>query len=91
MTEAEMITQLATKVTALTMLVEALWSSEIARTDDPKRFAASFLEHQLNTEASLSKSPEARKYAMAVTETLVSLNDRAVARALDLKGSGNQP
>ncbi len=83
MSEDETIVQLKAKVTALSMLVEALLATDLTRDDDPVAVGRLMTEDLFRKEASAAgKSEEARQYAMRVTETVASIVDRAVRRAV---------
>ena len=69
----ETIVELQAKITALTMLVEALWAESVAQSDDPRMFAQAFLDRVLQAEARAPDHPHARKYSMLISNALTSL------------------
>jgi hypothetical protein len=86
---ADRLDVLSARVTALTVIVEGLFTDRLAMNDDPKAIEAigdaiikSAFANEAKTRESVSNGDD---HAMLITETLSELVDRAVKRAIDRK------
>lgn len=82
---ADDLIHLNARVTALTMLVEALWVGEFSKEADPKRFGREIVEDLFQKEEQVRAMGGQSDYALMVSETVSSLIDRATARAVLLR------
>jgi hypothetical protein len=73
--------QLSARVTALTMLVEALWAAELAKDSDPKRVGQLIVDDLFQKEELVRDQVGESRYVLMVSEAVSSLIDRATARA----------
>jgi len=80
---------LSARVTALMVLVEALFVDELAKNDDPKTIKAigdGIVKSAFSTESEVRGTVSgADSYAMLITKEISDLVDRAVKRAIDRK------
>jgi hypothetical protein len=76
------ISALAAKVTALTMLMEALWVDELGKQEDPAKFAKAFTDDVFQKEAMALEKHGESEVSLQLSEALISLMDRAVSRAI---------
>ena len=76
---------LSAKVTALEMLVETLIADGLIEEDDPKAIADRITESAFQAEEKVRLQLGESPLAMKVIETIVSLMDRAVKRAVERK------
>jgi len=84
-TVEEQISALSAKVTALTMLVEALWVDELAKEENPAAFGKQFVDDIFKTDEKARKRLGESDYVLQISEVITSLMDRAVARAVRLR------
>lgn len=73
------------KVTALTMLVEALWVGELIRSPDPARESQAIIDHVFKKDEEVRKKVGSSTYGLRISEFLTSLLDRALKRAQQVK------
>ena len=76
---------LSAKVTALTMLMEALYVGELNRAPNPTGMAESIIQSVLSSENKVRSNSGNQEYVLLVSETITSLIDRALARVLRLQ------
>jgi hypothetical protein len=76
------LTQLRARVTALTILVEALWAKELERADDPAAIGRLMVDDHFATNEKIRQKAGDSTYALHVSEALTSILDRAVATAV---------
>jgi hypothetical protein len=81
----DQISALSAKVTALIMLVEALWVDQLAKNSHPGAFAKKFCDDLFEKEKKVRERIGESSYDLQIVEVLTSLMDRAVTRALELK------
>jgi hypothetical protein len=86
--QQQQITALSTKVTALTMLVEALYVDELARNADPAAVGEGIIKSIMDTEKKARGSLGESAYGLQISEAGSSLIDRAVARAILRRSKG---
>jgi hypothetical protein len=74
--------QLRARVTALTILVEALWARELESADDPAAIGKLMIDDHFATNEKIRQKAGDSAYALHVSEALISILDRAVATAV---------
>jgi hypothetical protein len=74
--------QLRARVTALTILVEALWAKELESADDPAAIGKLMIDDHFATNEKIRQKAGDSTYALHVSEALTSILDRAVATAV---------
>ena len=79
--------ELAAKVTALEVLLETLVVDHLADTPDPAATADAIVKDALGREKRLRAEPGEHSAVMLVTDAIVSVLDRATARAMAQKKS----
>lgn len=77
--------QLRARVTALTILVEALWTRELESADDPADLGKRMIDDHFATNEKIRQKAGDSTYALHVSEVLTSILDRAVATAVSRK------
>jgi hypothetical protein len=77
--------QLRARVTALTILVEALWARELESADDPAVIGRLMIDDHFATNVKIRQKAGDSTYALHVSEALTSILDRAVATAVRRK------
>ena len=77
--------QLRARVTALTILVEALWTRELENADDPADIGRRMIDDHFATNEKIRQKAGDSTYALHVSEVLMSILDRAVATAVSRK------
>jgi hypothetical protein len=87
----EDLVQLRARVTALTILVEALWAKELGHSDDPAALGKTMIDDHFTTNEKIRQKAGDSTYALHVSEALTSILDRAVATAVLRKQSGREP
>lgn len=85
------LTSLSAKVTALTMLVEALWASELSKDEDPTLIGKIIIDDIFHKDAEIRQKIGESDYSLQISEALTSLIDRAVAKALRLRSKRPRP
>jgi hypothetical protein len=83
--------QLRARVTALTILVEALWTRELENTDDPTALGRRMIDDHFAINEKIRQKAGDSTYALHVSEALTSILDRAVATAVLRKQSRRKP
>jgi hypothetical protein len=76
---------LSAKVTGLTMLVEALYVSDLNSSADPAAAADRLLKSITGAEQKVRSKMGEQDYILLVSEMMTSLIDRALARVLRLR------
>jgi hypothetical protein len=74
--------QLRARVTALTILVEALWANELESASDPAARGRLMIDDHFATNEKIRQKAGDSAYALHVSEALTSIIDRAVATAV---------
>jgi hypothetical protein len=74
--------QLRARVTALTILVEALWARELESAGDPAAIGRMMIDDHFATNEKIRQKAGDSDYALHVSEALTSILDRAVATAV---------
>jgi hypothetical protein len=74
--------QLRARVTALTILVEALWAKELESAGDPAALGKLMIDDHFATNEKIRQKAGDSTYALHVSEALTSIVDRAVATAV---------
>jgi hypothetical protein len=74
--------QLRARVTALTILVEALWAKELESAGDPAALGKRMIDDHFATNEKIRQKAGDSTYALHVSEALTSIVDRAVATAV---------
>jgi hypothetical protein len=74
--------QLRARVTALTILVEALWARELENANDPAAIGKLMIDDHFATNEKIRQKAGDSTYALHVSEALTSILDRAVATAV---------
>jgi hypothetical protein len=74
--------QLRARVTALTILVEALWAKQLESADDPASVGKLMIDDHFATNEKIRQKAGDSTYALHVSEALTSILDRAVATAV---------
>jgi hypothetical protein len=82
------LSELAAKVTALIMLVEALWADELSKEKDPVKFGKIFIDDIFKKDALIREQHGESEIALQISEAITSLIDRAVARAVARRSKG---
>jgi hypothetical protein len=82
------INDLSAKVTALTMLVEALYADQLARADHPAAVAQELINSALDAEKKAREAVGESDHALRISEALTSSIDRARERAQSLRRKG---
>jgi hypothetical protein len=82
--------QLRARVTALTILVEALWARELENTDDPAALGRRMIDDHFEINEKIRQKAGDSAYALHVSEALTSILDRAVATAVMRKQNGRK-
>jgi hypothetical protein len=83
--------QLRARVTALTILVEALWTKELEGADDPAAIGKLMVDDHFATSEKIRQTAGDSAYALHVSEALTSILDRAVATAVFRKRKKRDP
>jgi hypothetical protein len=83
--------QLRARVTALTILVEALWTRELENADDPAAVGRRMIDDHFATNEKIRQKAGDSTYALRVSEALTSILDRAVAAAVLRKQNKRKP
>ena len=83
--------QLRARVTALTILVEALWTRELENADDPGDIGRRMIDDHFATNEKIRQKAGDSTYALHVSEVLTSILDRAVATAVSRKQNKRRP
>jgi hypothetical protein len=78
----EELAQVRARVTALTILVEALWAQELENADDPAAIGKIMIDDHFETNEKIRQKTGDSTYALHVSEALTSILDRAVATAM---------
>jgi hypothetical protein len=78
----EEVGALSAKVTALTMLVEALYVDDLAQDDNAAVIGEQIIASLLDTEKRTREAVGHTAYSLQISEAISSLIDRAVARAV---------
>jgi hypothetical protein len=81
----EELIQIRARVTALMILVEALWARELEGTDDPVALGRIMIDDHFATNDKIRQKAGDSMYALQVSEALTSIIDRAVAMAVHRK------
>jgi hypothetical protein len=83
----EQISELSAKVTALIMLVEMLLVDDFAKDDHAAEIGEFMVKNIMDAERKAREAvgERATDYSLRVSETLSSLIDRAVSRAITLR------
>jgi hypothetical protein len=81
--------QLRARVTALTMLVEALWTKELENAGDPAAMGRKMIDDHFAMNEKIRQKAGESDYALHVSEALTSILDRAVATAVLRKKKRN--
>ena len=76
---------LSAKITALEVIIETLIVDQLAETDDPAAIAEEIVKSAFSTEEKVRNQVGENRLSMKVTETISSLFDRAVRRAVARK------
>jgi hypothetical protein len=85
------LTQLRARVTALTILVEALWTRELENAGDPAAIGRRMIDDHFATNEKIRQKAGDNTYALHVSEALTSILDRAVATAVSKKQNKRMP
>jgi hypothetical protein len=80
--QQEELMQLRARVTALTILVEALWARELESVGDPAAIGRLMIDDHFATNEKIRQKAGDSAYALHVSEALTSILDRAVATAV---------
>jgi hypothetical protein len=80
--QQEELMQLRARVTALTILVEALWARELENAGDPAAIGRLMIDDHFTTNEKIRQKAGDSAYALHVSEALTSILDRAVATAV---------
>jgi hypothetical protein len=80
--QQEELMQLRARVTALTILVEALWARELESAGDPAAVGRLMIDDHFATNEKIRQKAGDSAYALHVSEALTSILDRAVATAV---------
>jgi hypothetical protein len=83
--------QLRARVTALTILVEAIWTNELESADDPAAVGKLMIDDHFATSDKIRQKAGESAYALHVSEALTSILDRAVATAVLRKQKKRKP
>jgi hypothetical protein len=83
------ISALAAKITALTMLVEALWVDELSKEKDPVKFGKIIVDDLFRKDALIREKLGESDVGLQISEAVTSLIDRAVARAVARRSKGH--
>jgi hypothetical protein len=83
--------QLRARVTALTILVEALWTKELESADDPAAIGKLMVDDHFATSEKIRQRAGDSAYALHVSEALTSILDRAIATAVLRKRKKRDP
>lgn len=78
----EDLMQLRARVTALAILVEALWTRELESADDPAALGRRMIDDHFAANEKVRQKAGDTAYALHVSEALTSILDRAVATAV---------
>lgn len=78
----EEVTALSAKVTALVMLVEALYVDDLARDDNAAAIGQRIIKSVLANEEKARGAVGELDYSLQISDAATSLIDRAVARAI---------
>jgi hypothetical protein len=76
---------LRARMTALTILIEALWTRELEKADDPAAIGRRMIDDHFATNEKIRQKAGDSTYALHVSEALTSILDRAVATAVQRK------
>jgi hypothetical protein len=87
----EDLINLRARVTALTILVEALWTRELENADDPAAAGRHMIDDHFATNEKIRQKAGDSDYALHVSEALTSILDRAVATAVQRKRHRHKP
>jgi hypothetical protein len=87
----EDLIQLRARVTALTILVEALWTKELESAEDPAAIGRRMIDDHFTTNEKIRQKAGDSTFALHVSEALTSILDRAVATAVLRKQSRRKP
>jgi hypothetical protein len=87
----EDLIQLRARVTALTILVEALWTRELENAGDPAAAGRRMIDDHFATNEKIRQKAGDSAYALHVSEALTSILDRAVATAVQRKQNKRKP
>jgi hypothetical protein len=82
------ISDISAKVTALTMLVEALYAGQLAHDDHSAAVADGLINSVLDAEEKAREAVGETDYALRISEALTSSIDRARERAQSLRQKG---
>jgi len=88
MSDQEQLISLKAQNTALTMLVESLWTTILAGTDDPKQKSKEIIDAHFDSLKKLQAGETT--YALQVSDAMTSILDRATSRAVLLKQKGRR-
>ena len=91
MTTEERISALSAKVTAMIMLIEALYVEELLKAPDPASMGQAITDNVLNAEKKAREKVGDTAYSLQISEAASSLIDRAVRRAVALKSKESPP
>jgi hypothetical protein len=83
--------QLRARVTALTILVEALWTRELEDADDPAAVGRRMIDDHFATNEKIRQKAGDSTHALHVSEALTSILDRALATAVQRKQDKRKP